>query len=68
MGPSTLAATAKRLATNLTTMLTVAMTIAVASTVAGTWLAQGLHRETGPLIVTVSAGCFLLSLAKRMHR
>jgi len=49
-------------------MLTVAMTIAVASTVAGTWLAQGLHRETGPLIVTVSAGCFLLSLAKRMHR
>jgi zinc transport system permease protein len=59
------AATAKRLARNLTGMLVAASTIAVAATVAGTWLAHWLHRETGPLIVTVAAGCFLLSFLRR---
>jgi len=59
------AATAKRLARNLTAMLVVAVAIAVAATVAGTWLAHGLHGETGPLIVIVAAWCFLLSLLRR---
>ena len=59
------AATAKRLAGNLTGMLVAAVSIAVVATVAGTWLASWLHRETGPLIVTVAAGCFLLSFLRR---
>jgi ABC-type Mn2+/Zn2+ transport system permease subunit len=59
------AATAKRLARNLTGMLTAAVSIAVVATVAGTWLASWLHRETGPLIVIVAAGCFLLSFLRR---
>ena len=37
-------------------MLIVAVAVAVVSTVVGTWLAAWLHRETGPLIVTVAAG------------
>jgi ABC-type Mn2+/Zn2+ transport system permease subunit len=59
------AATAKRLARNLNGMLTVAVVVAVLATVLGTWLASWLHRETGPLIVTVATGCFLLSLTYR---
>src|SRR6185437_8605741 len=59
------AATAKRLASNLTTMLVVAVTIAVAATLLGTWLAGWLHRETGPLIVSVAAGFFILSFLRR---
>ncbi len=59
------AATAKRLAHNLTTMLAAAITIAVAATVLGTWLAGWLHRETGPLIVSVAAGFFALSFLRR---
>jgi zinc transport system permease protein len=59
------AATAKRLARNLTEMLVLAASIAVAATVAGTWLATSLHRETGPCIVIVAAGCFLLSFLRR---
>src|SRR5579885_2271999 len=59
------AATAKRLAHNLTTMLATALTIAVAATVLGTWLAGWLHRETGPLIVSVAAGFFALSFLRR---
>jgi ABC-type Mn2+/Zn2+ transport system permease subunit len=59
------AATAKRLAWNLTSMLVTAITVAVVATVAGTWLAHWLHREAGPLIVTVAAGCFLLSFLRR---
>jgi ABC-type Mn2+/Zn2+ transport system permease subunit len=56
------AATAKRLARNLSGMLIAAVFVAVTSTVLGTYLAFRLHRETGPLIVTVATGCFLLSL------
>ncbi len=56
------AATAKRLARNLDQMLVIAVLAAVIATVSGTWLAAWLHRETGPLIVTVAASCFLLSL------
>ena len=59
------AATAKRLAKNLTGMLLIAVLIAVAATIAGTWLASWLHRETGPLIVTVAACMFLVSFLRR---
>jgi zinc transport system permease protein len=59
------AATAKRLAKNLTQMLLIAVLVAVAATVAGTWLASALHRETGPLIVTVAACIFLLSFLRK---
>jgi zinc transport system permease protein len=59
------AATAKRLARNLTGMLLTAVLVAVAATVTGTWLASRLHRETGPVIVTVAACIFLLSFLRR---
>jgi ABC-type Mn2+/Zn2+ transport system permease subunit len=59
------AATAKRLASNLSGMLYVAVAVAVVATVLGTWIATWLHRETGPLIVTVAASAFLVSLVRR---
>jgi ABC-type Mn2+/Zn2+ transport system permease subunit len=59
------AATAKRLARNLTGMLVIAVVVAVIATAAGTGLAFWLHRETGPLIVTVAAGLFLFSFLRR---
>jgi ABC-type Mn2+/Zn2+ transport system permease subunit len=59
------AATAKRVANNLTTMLIAAITSAVAATMLGSWLADWLHRETGPLIVIVAAAFFGLSLLRR---
>lgn len=60
------AATAKRLARNLDEMLIIAVAASVMATVCGMWLALRLHQDTGPLIVTVAAGCFLLSLV--FHR
>ena len=59
------AATAKRLASNLGGMLLLAVAFSVFATVLGTSLALWLQRETGPLIVTVAAAVFLLSLVKR---
>ncbi len=59
------AATAKRLASNLSGMLYIAVAVAVVATVLGTWIATWLHRETGPLIVTVAASAFLVSLVRR---
>ena len=59
------AATAKRLGRNLTGMLSIAVITALAATIGGTWLAQWLHRETGPLIVAFAAACFLLSFLIR---
>lgn len=59
------AATAKRLATNLNGMLLAAVLIAVTATVSGTWMAAGLDREPGPLIVTVAAAAFVVSLVRR---
>jgi ABC-type Mn2+/Zn2+ transport system permease subunit len=59
------AATAKRLARNLSGMLSVSVAVAVGATVVGTGLAAWLHRETGPLIVTVAAGAFMFSLLWR---
>ncbi len=59
------AVTAKRLTRNLTGMLIASVMVAVIATVAGSFLAQWLHRETGPLIVTVAACCFLMSCLRR---
>jgi len=59
------AATAKRAARSLNGMLLLAVAVAVVATATGTWLAAWLHRETGPLIVTVAAVAFLLSLLRR---
>lgn len=59
------AATAKRVATGLKRMLMTAVAVAAVSTVIGSYLAARLHRETGPLIVMVATGLFLLSLVRR---
>lgn len=58
------AATAKGLARNLNSMLWMAISFAMAATLLGTWMAGRLHRETGPLIVTVAAAMFFLSLLR----
>jgi ABC-type Mn2+/Zn2+ transport system permease subunit len=60
------AAVAKRLARNLNAMLAIAVTVAVIATVAGTWLADVLHRESGPLIVTIATVVYLISLMRRV--
>jgi zinc transport system permease protein len=57
------AATAKRLSTGLNQMLAWSAILAVAATMSGTWLGWWLHRETGPLIVTIAAAGFLLTFA-----
>jgi ABC-type Mn2+/Zn2+ transport system permease subunit len=59
------AATARRLSTNLTRMLALAVLLAVVTTLAGTWLAAVLHHDTGPVIVTLAAACFLLTFVRR---
>jgi len=59
------AATAKRLARNLDGMLRLAVMLAVLATLLGSWMAVWLHRETGPMIVTVSAAIFFISLLRR---
>jgi ABC-type Mn2+/Zn2+ transport system permease subunit len=59
------AATAKRLSGNLRQMLVTAVAIAVAVTVLGSWLAMWLHRETGPVIVTLATAGFVLTLWTR---
>jgi zinc transport system permease protein len=56
------AATAKRVARDLNGMLAAAVAVAVVATVLGTVLASSFHRDSGPLIVTVAAACFLVSL------
>jgi ABC-type Mn2+/Zn2+ transport system permease subunit len=56
------AAAAKRLATGLTAMLAAAVGVAVTATLAGSYLAVWLHRDSGPLIVLVAAGIFLIGL------
>ena len=52
------AATARQLARNLDQMLVWSVGVAVFSTIVGAWIAQSMHRETGPLIVIVAATCF----------
>jgi len=59
------AATAKRLATGLLPMLWTAITISVAVTVVGSTIAASVHRESGPIIVTLATATFLVSLVKR---
>jgi zinc transport system permease protein len=59
------AATAKRLSRNLRHMLVTAVAIAVAVTVLGSSLAIWLHRETGPVIVTLATTGFVLTLFRR---
>jgi ABC-type Mn2+/Zn2+ transport system permease subunit len=59
------AATAKRLARTLTGMLVTAVAAAVLATVVGTLIADRLHRPTGPVIISVAAAFFLLSLLRR---
>jgi ABC-type Mn2+/Zn2+ transport system permease subunit len=59
------AATAKRLSSNLSEMLTIAAVLAIIATVSGSYLAVWLHRETGPIIVSIAAAGFLLSLLRR---
>ncbi len=59
------AATAKRLSSNLTQMLTQAAVIGAVVTALGAGLGVWLHREPGPIIVTIGAGGFVLSLFRR---
>lgn len=59
------AATAKRMARTLTSMLVWAVAIAVVDTVLGTVLARLIRRPTGPVIISVGTGLFLLSLLRR---
>jgi len=59
------AATAKGLARNLDGMLCLAIGLSVFATVVGTSIASWLQLETGPLIVTVAAATFLVSLVRR---
>jgi len=53
------AATARRVARDLTTMLTTSVAVSLVATLLGTWLAERLHRESGPLIISIAVACFL---------
>jgi ABC-type Mn2+/Zn2+ transport system permease subunit len=59
------AATAKHVSRNLNQMLTSAAIFAVAATAGGSALGFWLHRETGPLIVMISATGFLITVLLR---
>jgi ABC-type Mn2+/Zn2+ transport system permease subunit len=62
------AATAKHLARSLDGMFAIAVGVAVVSTLAGELLAPRLHRATGPVIIAIAAGIFLVSLFSRRRR
>ena len=63
------AATAKYLTRTLTGMLVGAVVFAILATLAGTLLAGVLHRPMGPVIISVAASLFVLSLfARRFTR
>ncbi len=59
------AVTSKRLARRLSAMLWLSITIAVLATLVGIGVASSLQVETGPIIVLVASGVFILSLLKR---
>jgi ABC-type Mn2+/Zn2+ transport system permease subunit len=59
------AATARRLATHLSQMLTISVVIAAGTTILGFLLAGQLHREPGPVIVTLASLVFALSFLRR---
>jgi ABC-type Mn2+/Zn2+ transport system permease subunit len=59
------AAAAKHLARGMNQMFAIAVGVAVASTLAGEILAPRLQRATGPVIIAIAAGIFLVSLFVR---
>jgi ABC-type Mn2+/Zn2+ transport system permease subunit len=59
------ATTARYLSRNLNSMLVIGVVLAVASTFLGELAGRLLHREAGPLIISVAAGFFVLALLKR---
>jgi ABC-type Mn2+/Zn2+ transport system permease subunit len=59
------AATARYLARSLAGMFAVAVAASVLATVAGTWTAAHYHRPSGPVIVAIAAGLFLLGVLAR---
>ena len=59
------AATAKRFSRNLTEMLTISAAMAVSAILLGSAIANWLHREPGPVIVSVASCGFLVSLWRR---
>jgi ABC-type Mn2+/Zn2+ transport system permease subunit len=59
------AATARRLATHLSQMLWLAAVIAATTTALGFLLAAHLHREPGPVIVSLAALVFALTFLRR---
>ena len=61
------AATAKRFSRNLTEMLALSAVMAVTAILAGSGIANWLHREPGPVIVSVAAMGFLVSLWRRQQ-
>ncbi|HEX3704664.1 MAG TPA: metal ABC transporter permease [Vicinamibacterales bacterium] len=62
------AASAKRVSGSLNQMLTIAALTSVAATLIGATIAGRLHREAGPLIITVAAAGFLLTFAWPVRR
>jgi zinc transport system permease protein len=62
------AATAKYLAKSLTGMFAISVGVAVLSTILGEWIASRLHRPTGPIIISIAAGFFFVSLLTRRQR
>lgn len=61
------AATAKNVARSLRGMLAIAVVVAVLSTVGGALLAMRVQRPTGPLIISVAAAMFFVSLLLRQR-
>ncbi len=62
------AATAKHLARSLRGMLAISVAVAVFSTLAGGFVAARLGRPSGPVIIIVAGGLFLLSMPLRRNR
>jgi ABC-type Mn2+/Zn2+ transport system permease subunit len=58
------ATTARYLSRNLNSMLAIGVALAVASTLLGELAGRLLHREAGPLIISMAAGFFVLALLK----
>jgi zinc transport system permease protein len=59
------AATARRVSRNLSEMLVVAAVLAVVSTIGGTYAAEVIGQPSGPVIVTLAALMFVVSLGLR---
>ena len=61
------AATARRVSRNLTEMLVVAAVLAVVATIGGAYAAEAIGQQSGPVIVTVAAIMFVVSLGARSN-